>query len=113
MFECGRGLIDVAVVCQPPSRVASAQPVGRRPARQRGSVLIVEGAWPRAAVSMTTVANRWAGLGWGFGHLQSRELTVEIRTGSATYTVTWGMPTADEQTWSARRPATRVAAMAG
>ena len=110
------GLIDVVpvVLVRPPSRVSEAQ-ASRIAARlrQRGSVLIVEGAWPRAAVSVTTVANRWAGLGWGFGHLQSRDLTVEIRTGSTTYTVTWAMPTADEQIWSARRPATRVAAMAG
>ena len=79
-------LIDVTtvVVVRPPSRVSDAQAarVAAR-LRQRGSVLVVDGGWPRAALSLVTVSNRWSGLGRGFGHLSNRGITVAIRTGAA------------------------------
>jgi hypothetical protein len=100
------GLVDVTtvVVLRPPSRVSESQ-AGRIAARlrQRGSVLIVEGNWPRAAVSLTTLGNRWTGLGWGAGHLRSRDVTVRVRLGTAAqHTVSWGLPTSDGQV--VRRP---------
>ncbi len=80
------GLIDVTtvVVVRPPTRVTEAQAarVAAR-LRQRGSVLVVEGGWPRSALSLQTVSNRWSGLGRGFGHLSDRGVTVQIRTGAA------------------------------
>jgi hypothetical protein len=80
------GLIEVTsvVVVRPQARVSEGQAarVAAR-LRQRGSVLIVDGQWPRCSVSLTTVQNRWSGLGRGHGHLHSRGVTLQIRTGSA------------------------------
>lgn len=76
-------LVDVVsvVVARPPGQVGEAQ-AGRIAARlrQRGCVLIVEGAWPRAAVRVRTLTNRWSGLGSGHGHLDSRQVSLEIST---------------------------------
>ncbi|HEY5847469.1 MAG TPA: hypothetical protein VIT42_11845 [Microlunatus sp.] len=80
------GLIDVTtvVVVRPPGRVSEAQAarVAAR-LRQRGSVMVAVGGWPRSALSLMTVSNRWSGLGRGFGHLSNRGVTVAIRTGAA------------------------------
>ena len=93
------GLIDVAsvVLVRPRGRVSDGQ-AGRIAARlrQRGTVLIVDGVWPRVALSLSTLRNRWNGLGWGSGHLQSREVTVQVHFGGAAiHEACWGLPTAD------------------
>lgn len=112
------GLIDVVpmVVLRPPGRVSEAQ-AGRIAARlrQRGSVLIVDGAWPRASMSLTTVANRWYGLGWGTGHLQSRDVAVQIELGTAAMsTVSWELPAlGGGVALRPEAPAAAAAAMAG
>ncbi len=45
--------------------------------------MVAVGGWPRSALSLMTVSNRWSGLGRGFGHLSNRGVTVAIRTGAA------------------------------
>ncbi len=83
--------------CGRAGRVSEGQ-AGRIAARlrQRGALLVVDGAWPRATLSLSTLSNRWDGLGWGFGHLLSREVTVQVRLGgAATHEVSWGFPTGD------------------
>ena len=46
--------------------------------RDRGGVLLVDGAWPRVEARLTLSEARWAGVGAGFGHLASREVTVTL-----------------------------------
>lgn len=45
-------------------------------ARQRGSVLVVLGAWPGADVTLQVTAATWHGLGAGVGRLRRREVEV-------------------------------------
>ena len=79
-------LIDVVavVVSRPVGRVGEAQAakVSAR-LRQRGAVLIVDGDWPRAAVRLRTLANEWAGLGSGHGHLVDRRVRLQITTSAS------------------------------
>jgi hypothetical protein len=44
--------------------------------RERGSTLIVLGAWPGSEVRLEVTGSRWSGLGDGHGYLTKRELTV-------------------------------------
>jgi hypothetical protein len=62
---------------RPPGRVreADAARLGSR-LRDRGSVLLVHGDWPRAEARLELADPRWAGLGAGFGHLSEREVLV-------------------------------------
>ncbi|WP_240752669.1 hypothetical protein [Microbacterium hydrothermale] len=46
--------------------------------RDRGSVLLVQGAWPQAEAVIDVADPRWAGLGQGHGYLAGRELTVSV-----------------------------------
>lgn len=46
--------------------------------RDRGSVLLVDGAWPRAEARVTLDEARWSGVGAGHGYLSSREVTVTV-----------------------------------
>jgi hypothetical protein len=83
-LEVTAALIDVLgiVVVRPPTRVSEGD-AARLSARlrQRGSILIGWGDWPRcdARLGLTDVA--WVGLGSGHGHLQARQATVEVRRG--------------------------------
>ena len=92
-------LVDVigVVVARPPGQVREAE-AGRLAARlrQRGATLIVDGAWPRAALRLTTVTNNWQGLGSGHGHLRGRQVQVEISTPAGVpRLVTVELPAAD------------------
>lgn len=85
-LEVTAALIDVlgVVLLRAPSYVA-AKDVSRISARlrQRGGILIVCGDWPRseARVSMRDV--EWVGVGDGYGHLQARQVTIEVQRGTA------------------------------
>jgi hypothetical protein len=46
--------------------------------RDRGTVLLVQGAWPQAEAVIDVADPRWAGLGQGHGYLAGRELTVSV-----------------------------------
>ncbi|WP_156171950.1 hypothetical protein [Demequina rhizosphaerae] len=47
-------------------------------ARERGTVIVAEGAWAGAHTTLTAVGSRWHGLGAGDGRLRGRELTVRV-----------------------------------
>lgn len=85
-LEVTAALIDVlgVVLLRAPSHVG-AKDVSRISARlrQRGGILIVCGDWPRseARVSMRDV--EWVGVGHGYGHLQARQVTIEVQRGTA------------------------------
>jgi hypothetical protein len=85
-LEATAALIDVlgiVVVAAPPQ--VSAKDVSRISARlrQRGSVLIAYGDWPRCDARLSLRDAEWVGLGRGHGHLQARRVTVEVRRGTA------------------------------
>jgi hypothetical protein len=85
-LEVTAALIDVlgVVVVAAPSEI-SAKDVSRISARlrQRGSVLIAYGDWPRCDARVSLRDAEWVGLGRGHGHLQARRVTVEVRRGTA------------------------------
>ena len=85
-LEVTAALIDVlgVVVVAAPSQV-SGKDVSRISARlrQRGSVLIAYGDWPRCDARVSLRDAEWVGLGQGHGHLQARRVTVEVRRGTA------------------------------
>lgn len=62
---------------RPPGRVreADAARLGSR-LRDRGTVLLVHGDWPRAEARLELADPHWSGLGAGFGHLGAREVLV-------------------------------------
>ncbi len=63
------------------SRLALADADRRRlasRARERGAVIVAEGAWPGAHVTLTAVGSRWHGPGAGDGRLRGRELAVRV-----------------------------------
>ena len=47
-------------------------------ARERGAVLVVEGAWPGAHTTLTVTSQRWSGLGAGDGRLRERQVSVRV-----------------------------------
>ncbi|MFG6403551.1 hypothetical protein [Microbacterium sp. P04] len=67
------------VAVRPPSRVTDAE-VARLSARlrDRGTVLLVQGAWPQVEATIDVADPRWEGLGAGHGYLAGRELTVTV-----------------------------------
>lgn len=67
------------VAVRPPTRVSDAE-VARLSARlrERGTVLLVQGAWPHAEAIVDVEAPHWSGLGAGHGYLAGRELTVSV-----------------------------------
>ena len=85
-LEVTAALIDVlgVVVVAAPSEI-SGKDVSRISARlrQRGSVLIAYGDWPRCDARVSLRDAEWVGLGQGHGHLQARRVTVEVRRGTA------------------------------
>ena len=68
-------------------------------ARERGSVLLVLGAWPEAPDQRFTAVDAvWEGLGEGSGHLQARRVTIETggrRGADRTRRVELWLPAAD------------------
>src|SRR6478752_8822096 len=65
------------VAVRPPTRVADGQ-VSRLAARlrDRGTVLLVQGAWPQAEATLDVGDPQWSGVGRGHGYLAGREVTV-------------------------------------
>lgn len=65
------------VAVRPRSRAANGD-VSRLAARlrDRGAVLLVEGAWPQAEATLEVSEPRWSGLGRGHGYVSGREVTV-------------------------------------
>jgi hypothetical protein len=85
-LEVTAALIDVlgVVVVAAPAEI-SGKDVSRISARlrQRGGVLIAYGDWPRCDARLSLRDAEWVGLGRGHGHLQARQVTVEVRRGTA------------------------------
>jgi hypothetical protein len=68
--------VDV-IILRPPRGVRSSD--ARRLAarvRERGVVLVVQGAWEGADLSLSGAATGWRGLGQGHGYLQARSVEV-------------------------------------
>jgi hypothetical protein len=51
--------------------------------RQRGSILVVWGDWPRCEARLGLRDVEWVGLGSGHGHLRARQATVDVHRGTA------------------------------
>ena len=85
-LEVTAALIDVlgVVVVRPPAHV-SEKDAARLSARlrQRGSVLVVWGDWPRCEARLGLSDVEWVGLGSGHGHLRARQATVDVHRGTA------------------------------
>ena len=85
-LEATAALLDVlgVVLVRPPTQVGAAD-AARLSARlrQRGSVLVVWGEWPRCDARLGLSDVEWVGLGSGHGHLRARQATVEVRRGTA------------------------------
>jgi hypothetical protein len=71
--------VMAVVVTRPPSR-ATESSVARLSARlrQRGTTLLVLGAWPQTEAMLSLSRSEWHGIGAGHGHLMSREVTVTV-----------------------------------
>jgi len=89
-LEVVAALVDVLglVVVRPPvsaSTGPSAKDASRLAARlrTRGSILVVWGDWPRCDARLGFSDGEWHGAGWGHGHLQARQVTVEVSRGTA------------------------------
>lgn len=67
------------VVTRPPKR-ANDSSVARLAARlrQRGTTMLVLGAWPGTEAMLSLSESRWHGIGDGHGHLAAREATVTV-----------------------------------
>lgn len=65
------------VAVRPQGRASNAE-ISRLGARlrDRGAVLLVEGAWPQAEAILRVSEPEWTGLGSGYGYLEGRALTV-------------------------------------
>jgi hypothetical protein len=85
-LEVTAALIDVlgVVLVRPPAEVSAGE-AARLSARlrQRGSILVGWGDWPRCDARLGLTDVEWVGLGSGHGHLQARQATVEVRRGTA------------------------------
>lgn len=84
-LEVTAALIDVlgVVLVRPPAPVsggAAARLSARL--RQRGSILVGWGDWPRCDARLGLTDVEWVGLGSGYGHLQARQATVEVSRGT-------------------------------
>lgn len=70
----------LSVIVVRPGRAASdgaiAKLAGR--VRERGSTLLVAGAWPQAEAMISITGSRWSGLGDGHGYLSEREVTITV-----------------------------------
>lgn len=70
----------LGVVVVKPGRAAGDAAVSRLAGRlrERGSTLLVIGAWPQTEAMISLTESRWSGLGAGSGCLTSREVTVTV-----------------------------------
>ncbi|MCU1542347.1 MAG: hypothetical protein JWM50_212 [Microbacteriaceae bacterium] len=87
------------VVARPPKR-ASDGAVTRLAARlrQRGSTLIVLGAWPQSEAILTLSQSDWSGIGNGNGYLEARQATVTVTsTGGRPRSARLWLPDQEEQ----------------
>lgn len=68
------------LLVRPPAAGASPSETSRLASRlrQRGSTLLVAGAWSGAEASLQVVGGRWTGLAAGSGYLSGRELEVRV-----------------------------------
>ena len=82
-FSVTAALADAVgmVVTSPATRVGETE-AARLAARlrQRGTVLVVCGEWPRVDARVRLTAGGWEGIGAGYGYLGSRELTVTVES---------------------------------
>jgi len=88
-LEVVAALVDVLgiVVVRPPRSVSSgpsAKDASRLAARlrTRGSILVVWGDWPRCEARLGLADVAWQGVGFGHGHLQARQVTLEVAQGT-------------------------------
>lgn len=67
------------VVTRPPKRATDSS-VSRLAARlrQRGTTLLVLGSWPQTEAMLSLSQSTWHGIGDGYGHLSSREVTITV-----------------------------------
>ena len=70
----------LSVVAVRPGRAASDGAIAKLASRlrERGSTLLVLGAWPQAEAMISLTESRWSGLGDGHGCLSEREVTVTV-----------------------------------
>lgn len=73
-------LVDAVGVVMVDQMVLSEREAGRLKARlqQRQAVLVAVGDWPRADARLRLRDQRWEGPQGGHGHLQARQVTVEV-----------------------------------
>ncbi|MBA8815672.1 hypothetical protein FHX48_000724 [Microbacterium halimionae] len=76
-------LADVlpVVAVRPPARVSDGD-AARLAARlrEKGTVLLVQGAWPQSEATLDVSDPQWSGLGAGHGLLEERALTVTVHS---------------------------------
>lgn len=68
------------VALRPPAEAPRSAELSRLTARlrDRGAVLLVQGAWPQAEATIEVTPHRWTGLGAGHGLLAERAVTVTV-----------------------------------
>ena len=98
-------MVDIVgvVLTRPPRRTA-ASGTARLEARlrQRGALMIVDGAWPGGEAALGVVRSEWQGLGSGHGLLSARRLTVSATwRGMGARTTSIWLPDGREQIRSA------------
>ncbi len=96
------------VVVRPPKRATDSS-VARLAARlrQRGTTLLVLGAWPQTEAMLSLSQSDWHGIGEGHGHLAAREVTVTVtsRTASRPRSARLWLPDASETVRRSHEPA--------
>jgi len=71
--------MDLVVVGNPEALDASRVRRVMARARQRGTVLLSHGAWPKVDLELRYLSGRWHGMGAGHGYLRRRDMVVEVR----------------------------------
>ena len=111
-LEVTAALIDVlGVVVVRPTGPVNAGDAARLSARlrQRGSILVAWGDWPRCDVRLGLSDVEWVGLGSGHGHLRARQATVAVSRGAGpTTTARLWLPDADLTIRPVEEEATRL-----
>lgn len=91
----------MGIVVTRPFQRASHSSVSRLAARlrQRGTTLIVLGAWPQSEAMLSLADTAWLGIGEGHGHLAARQATVTVtsRTGQRPRSARLWLPDASLQ----------------
>lgn len=99
------------VVTRPPRR-ASDSSIARLAARlrQRGTTLIVLGAWPHSEAMLSLEHTDWRGIGAGHGHLEARQATVTVtsRTHRRPRSARLWLPDASLRVRQAENPVARL-----